>query len=75
MASLPKHIRCCAITEYEFRKQQPWRKQCENRALHTIRGVHLCGTHFNAADKNDITVVTTFKKLDDGEFLDGVFSR
>lgn len=57
-------MRCQAINAQQFRHQQPWKKCCEQIASHEVRGVHLCGAHFNAAARGPLAVVTRFEQLD-----------
>jgi hypothetical protein len=56
--------RCQAINAVQMRHQQPWKKCCEQGASHFVRGVHLCGSHFNAAVRGDLKIVVNFEKLD-----------
>lgn len=58
-------MRCQAVNAQQMRHQQPWRKCCEQSASHEVRGVHLCGSHFNAAARGPIAVFTTLDQLDE----------
>ena len=50
--------RCAAICGYKNSYQVEYRQQCQQSAAHYVDGVGLCGTHFNAASRGPIMVLT-----------------
>lgn len=53
----------CAGTVSEARRYKVVRVQrCQNKGIHFVQGVALCGTHYNAADVGPIEIITTFAK-------------
>lgn len=49
--------RCAAVLAFQHRHQQPWLQCCQQRAVATVEGVPLCGTHVNAVHDREIKVV------------------
>lgn len=59
--------RCQAIVGYKSHYQIEWRQQCQQRAAHIVDGVGLCGTHFNAGFRKELEVVSTLRRLNEGD--------
>lgn len=49
---------CAAVTNYGQSYQVPWIQRCQQSGAHLVAGVLLCGTHFNAAARGPITVLS-----------------
>lgn len=60
---------CCAITGYGHTAHIPWVQRCQQTGKHLVRGVLLCGTHFNALSRGDIETVVPMTQLQDDELL------
>ena len=58
---------CQAVTGYGHSSQIPRVQRCQQTAAHSVDGVGLCGTHFNAGYRKQLTVVTTMRQLNDGD--------
>jgi len=60
--------RCQAIIGNPiWRSQIELRQQCQQTAAHWPDGVGLCGTHFNAGFRKELTVVRELRLLHDGD--------
>lgn len=55
--------RCAAVLKVQYRGQQPWVKLCEQRASHEVKGVPLCGTHYNSAFDSPTKVIMELQRL------------
>ena len=57
--------RCAAIVGETWRYQIQRQQRCQNAPAHWPNGIGLCGTHFNAAFRGPIHIVTTLELGDD----------
>lgn len=60
--------RCAAICGYKNSYQVEYRQQCQQAAAHTVDGVGLCGTHFNAGTRGPIMVLA-YLEVSEGDVL------